>query len=144
MTLRSWLASGWLTEHRTSSQEVRALLAIADRDLADCLASGLSPDWRLNIAYNAALQIATVALAACGYQALRSDGHCWTIQTLAHTLGDGRLSRQLDQFRKKRNADAYEMAGTVSDQEAQEMVALAAEMRRRVQAWLEANYASLL
>jgi hypothetical protein len=47
------------------------LLHIADRDLKDCEAGGLSADWKLNIAYNAALQAATAALAASGYQAAR-------------------------------------------------------------------------
>jgi hypothetical protein len=66
MSLQNWLSNGWLTEHQTSSQEITDLLAIADRDLSECKIHGLSPDWRLNIAYNAALQIATAALAASG------------------------------------------------------------------------------
>lgn len=59
MSLQNWLNNGWLTEHRTSSQEIAALLSVADRDLSDCRTSGLSSDWKLNIAYNAALQTAT-------------------------------------------------------------------------------------
>jgi len=47
------------------------LFGVADRDLRDCQVRGLSADWRLNIAYNAALQIATVALAAAGYRAAK-------------------------------------------------------------------------
>jgi len=54
MSLQNWLNNGWLTEHRTSLQEITALLGVADRDLTDCKTSGLSPDWQLNIAYNAA------------------------------------------------------------------------------------------
>ncbi|HCK99574.1 MAG TPA: hypothetical protein DHW42_05645 [Candidatus Marinimicrobia bacterium] len=69
MILQNWLNNGWLAEHRASSQEIAALLAVADRDLSDCRTSGLSPDWQLNIAYNAALQTATAALAASGYRA---------------------------------------------------------------------------
>jgi len=68
MSLQNWLNNGWLEEHRTSSQEIAALFAVADRDLSDCRTSGLSSDWRLNIAYNAALQTATAALAASGYR----------------------------------------------------------------------------
>ena len=44
MTLRSWLKYGWVTEHQTSSQAIANLLALADRDLADCRTSGLSAD----------------------------------------------------------------------------------------------------
>jgi hypothetical protein len=47
----------------------------------------LSPDWRLNIAYNAALQAATAALAAAGYRASREAHHCRAIQSLAFTIG---------------------------------------------------------
>ncbi len=68
MSLQNWLNNGWLTKHQTSSQEITALLGVADRDLSDCRTSGLSPDWQLNIAYNAALQTATAALAASGYR----------------------------------------------------------------------------
>ncbi len=48
MSLQNWLNNGWLTEHRTSLQEITALLAVTDRDLSDCKTSGLSPDWQLN------------------------------------------------------------------------------------------------
>jgi len=64
--LKDWLRNGWLIEHHASSREIRDLLGVVDRDLADCRVSGLSPDWRLNIAFNAALQAATAALAAAG------------------------------------------------------------------------------
>ncbi len=69
MSLRDWLENGWLIEHQTSVQDIGGLLGVADRDLANSQVSGLSPDWQLNIAYNAALQLATAALAAAGYRA---------------------------------------------------------------------------
>ena len=62
MSLKDWLKNGWLVEHKTSPQEITDLLGVMDRDLADCETPGLSPDWRLNIAYNAALQAATALL----------------------------------------------------------------------------------
>ena len=62
MSLQDWLKSRWLIEHRTSRQEISELLSMADRDLAQCQTANLSPDWQLNIAYNAALQAATAAL----------------------------------------------------------------------------------
>ena len=71
MSLQSWQENSWLYEHQTSPQEIANLLAVADRDLADCRTPGLSADWRLNIAYNAALQAATAGLYASGYRAAR-------------------------------------------------------------------------
>lgn len=73
MNLRDWLSLGWIVEHRTSRSEIAELIALADRDLVDCRVSGLSPDWRLSIAYSAALRSATAALAASGYRAARES-----------------------------------------------------------------------
>ena len=71
MSLSDWERNGWLTKHQTSSNEIRDLLQVVERDLADSASKGLSADWRLNIAYNAALQAATSALSAAGYRASR-------------------------------------------------------------------------
>ena len=115
MTLQSWLHNDWLKPHKTSRNEVSDLFALIERDLADCQAAGLSADWRLNIAYNAALQAATIALAASGYRAGQSH-HYRIIQSLAHTIAaPATLIAQFDQFRKKRNLGGYERAGVASD-----------------------------
>ena len=66
MSLTDWARNGWVVEHRTSPQEIADLLGVTDRDLRDGVVKDLSEDWRLAIAYNAALQCATTALAACG------------------------------------------------------------------------------
>jgi len=108
MSLKDWLLNGWLVEHKTSPQEIAELIAIADRDLIDCQLPGLSPDRKLNTAYNAALQIAKAALAAKGYRAGREAHHFWTIQSLGLTLEyDKKLLEKLDGFRKKRNISDY-------------------------------------
>src|SRR5437879_13007185 len=122
MSLPDWQKNGWLTAHQTSPREVADLLGVVDRDLADCQTPGLSADWRLNIAYNAALQAATAALAAAGYRATRDQHHYRVIQSLVLTLGAGRkVVNHLDAFRKKRNIGGYERAGGVSEGEAREM-----------------------
>ena len=138
MSLQDWLKNGWLVEHKTSAAEIADLMAIANRDLEDCHVQGLSPDWKLNIAYNAALQASTAALAACGYRASREAHHYRVIQSLSLTIGaDVRLVRQFDSFRKKRNFGEYERAGTVSDQEANEMITLAERITQEVKDWLK-------
>ena len=145
MTLQDWRNFGWLKDHETSPQEIADLLAVADRDLGDCQASGLSAQWRLNIAYNAALQCATAALAAAGFRPGRGESHhVRVIQSLEHTIrADRTLIDQLDAFRKKRNLGGYERIGVVSDQEADEMIELAKELRTDVEAWLRAYHPSL-
>jgi hypothetical protein len=141
MSLSDWHKAGWLTEHLTSKREIADLLAVADRDLIDCQVAGLSADWRLNIAYNAALQTATAALAAAGFRAGRDSHHYRVIQSLARTVGwNAQLINQFEQFHKKRNIGGYERAGTISDQEAREMIGLAKRLRQEVLAWLKGNH----
>lgn len=145
MSLKSWQDNGWLVYHTTSKQEIEDLLAIADRDLKDCVTPDLSSDWRLNIAYNAALQTATAALAACGYRATREARHYRVIQSLAYTIGaKPDLVARFDRFRKKRNIGGYERAGSVSDIEAAEMLSLAQSIRSEVELWLEKNHTHLI
>ena len=145
MNLDNWLSNGWLTKHTTSPEEIENLLSVSDRDLSDCRSEGLSADWKMNIAYNAALQAATAALAAAGYRATRVSHHYRVIQSLAYTIGaDTRLISRFDQFRKKRNIGGYERAGLVSDQEANEMFDLARELRQDVEKWIRDNYPELL
>ena len=87
MSLQDWLGKGWLVEHRPSSAEIGDLLGLVDRDLRDSQVPGLTADWRLNIAYNAALQAATAALTASGYRATRKAHHMRVIQSLEFTVG---------------------------------------------------------
>jgi HEPN domain-containing protein len=145
MSLKNWLANGWLIEHKTSPQEITGLLEVADRDLKDCRSPGLSSDWQLNIAYNAALQAATAALAAAGYRTSREAHHYRVIQSIAYTIGaEPNLVNQFDQFRKKRNISGYELSGAISQQEANEMISLAKRIREDVETWLRKNYSELI
>jgi len=145
VSLSDWLKNGWLTQHRTSREEIADLLGVIERDLGDCQTAGLSPDWRLTIAYNAGLQVATTALAASGYRASREAQHYRAIQSLAFTLQvDAAGLIQLEAFRKKRNVSDYERAGAVSQVEADEMVALAQRLRDVLVRWLEEKHPGLL
>lgn len=145
MSLSEWLVRAWVTEHRATREEIANLLALADRDLRECEASGLSPDWRLTIAYNAALQCATAALAAAGYRAGREAHHYRVIQSLALTVGwSHEAVGALDTFRQKRHVAGYERAGAVSEREAEEMITLALRLREDVQTWLEAQHPGLV
>lgn len=140
-TLKDWLKNGWLKEHQTSREEIADLLAVAERDLNACKTPGLHNDWRFNIAYNAALQLATAALAIAGYTAERANHHYRTIDSLAHTLGTDALSiRKFDVFRKKRNIADYEHADTISDAEAGDMRGLAEKLRGDLRVWIERKH----
>jgi hypothetical protein len=145
MSLSDWERNGWLTKHRTSPSEIRELLEVVERDLTDSAAEGLSADWRMNIAYNAALQAATAALAAAGYRASRDSHHYRVIQSLRETLGmEAAAVATFDAFRKKRNITGYERIGLVSDADAEAMRALAIRLRDEVVAWLTRHHGQLL
>jgi hypothetical protein len=137
VSLRDWLKNGWLIEHETTRSEITDLLSVIDRDLSDCESPGLSADWQLGIAYNAALQVAVAGLAAEGFRVARESHHFRAIQSLALTLGlDDQMIAQLEAFRKKRNISDYERAGSVSAQEAREMIQLAKRLRGHLSRWL--------
>ena len=145
MSLRDWQKNSWLVEHKSSPEEIAALLAIVERDLANAKVAGLADDWRLGIAYNAALQAATAALAASDFRAAREQHHYRTIQSLALTIGwPAAKVERFDRFRKKRNMIGYETAGVVSEQEAREMHELAVGLRDDVLAWLRKQHPKLL
>ena len=145
MSLPDWERNGWLTRHETTRAEIRELLLIVERDLADSAAEGLSADWRMNIAYNAALQSATAALAAAGYRALRDSHHYRVIQSLCETISADRSDvAMFDAFRKKRNITGYERVGLVSDLDAETMRAFALRLRDDVIAWLRRYHATLM
>ncbi len=72
-----------------------------------------------------------------GCRATRDSHHYRTIQSLAYSINaDPKLIIQLDRFRKKRNLGTYEIASAVSDQEAEEMIMLAVNLRKQVEEWL--------
>lgn len=145
MSLRDWERKGWVTKHKTSPEEIREIFHIVDRDLSDCQAWALSSDWRLNIAYNAALQSAKAALAAVAYRASREAHHFRVIQSLKFTIGlDESLIDKLDQFRKKRNISDYERAGLVSEGEVTEALSLANQLKKQVEQWIRSNHPHLL
>jgi len=145
MSLQDWLNDGWVKPHRSSAQEIKNLLGIVDRDIAQSQLAGLDNDTGLSIAYNAALQCCAVALAAEGYRISREAHHYRLIQSLKLTLKlDDTLIKLLDDFRRKRNISDYERAGTVSEQEAAEMLELARNLRTKVAEWLRNKHPVLL
>ena len=144
MSLIVWRNFGWLRPHTTSRQEIGDLFAVADRDLQACQTPELVSDWRFNIAYNAALQLSTAALAAAGYEAERANHHYRVIQSLEYTLRvDTNTIGKFDLFRKKRNITDYERADTISETEAEEMRRLAATLRIGVEDWIRENHPEL-
>src|SRR4030043_201436 len=145
MSLQSWLENGQIRAHQTSKSEITELFKAVDRDLADSQVQGLSADRRFATAYNAALLVATMALAANGYRAQQEGHHYWSIRSLAFTLElDTITINQLNAFRRKRNIADYERVGMASEQEIKSIVALAKKLRVIVMEWLKKNHPELI
>ncbi len=97
------------------------------------------------MAYNAALQLATLALAAEGFRADRLRAHERVIQSLRYTVGTDRtLVDVLDAVRRKRNVSNYERVGAATEGEVEEIYLIATTLRAKVQAWLAATHPELL
>ena len=146
MSLRQWRENGWLADHRTSPEEIRNLFDIAARDIRDAQSGALSTDNRFHLAYNAALQLAIAALSAEGYRPAKGQSHhLRAIESLRFTVvPPPELVDQFDVFRAKRHRGLYDLAGAVSDVEADAMIALAKELRNRVMEWLRKAHPDLV
>lgn len=123
------------------------MLALADRSLADAGIAALSAEGRFQFAYNAALTLATAALHAAGYRTNSNapGHHAITVESIEHTFGaDAALVRRFDGFRRKRNRVSYDAPIAVSESELAEMLALARQLRRDVEAWLRASHSALM
>ena len=90
MSLEKWVDYGWLRREPTSPGEIKDLLGIVDRSLADSKVEAVSTDLRFITAFNAfnaALCIATTALRASGLRTVTQAGHhVKTIESLELTI----------------------------------------------------------
>jgi hypothetical protein len=124
--------------------EIRRLLAVADRNIQQSQTPGLGAEWRFDIAYNSALQSATAALAAAGFLAERQNKHMRTLECLRFTIGSSPAEVDLlDACRRKRHMAVYEQVGAISSQEADEMIGLAVRLRTQVRDWIRSTYPDL-
>jgi len=146
MILQRLLTEGRLRPHQTSAKEIADLFQVVERDLTDASLQELSPDRRFATAYNAALQLATIALHAVGYRAA-GTGHHWAIlQALPEIVGPEAQGRAdyLDHCRTKRNVTEYDQAGQISDAEVEEILAEVRSFRDDLLSWLRSHHRTLL
>lgn len=147
MTLENWdKENHWLKKEETSPKEIADLLSVVDRDLLQATIASVSPDWRLSMAFNAALQCALAALRSEGYRLPAVPGHHEkAIITLKYTIEPkGKLIDKLQSFRKKRSNVTYDSAGSTSETEVAELISLATELRDDLKKWLEENHPDLI
>lgn len=146
MSLFDWQKNGWLRSHKPSQEEIVNLLEIVERDMKDATAKGLSDDWKFGIAYNAALKLCTILLHSSGYRPEKNLAHYRTLQALPLILGKEHNSNAdyLDACRKKRNETEYDFAGSVSEEEVNELIDFCHELKKQTLDWLKKNHKHLL
>lgn len=148
MSLQNWLQIGHLTNHQATVAEVRNLLGVVDRELADASVAGLSDDGQFTHAYDAALLLCKLALHASGFEVQkRAPGHhaLW-INSLEFTLGDTQKGTliHLSKSSKLRHISLYDHAGVVQKQDADDLLEAGRQLRTDVLNWLRSQHSSLL
>ena len=146
MSLENWAINKWLERLESDREEIERLLAIADGHLADyvkAVASEMSADAQLSLAYDTIRASATAALRATGYRVVRGGGeHYPTIEALEFSIDPQRkLIPKLDALRRKRNTGAYDDYGLVAQGDADLAGKLAVHVRNEVEDWIRKNHA---
>ncbi len=144
MELKTWAEQGWIRKYKPKSSEIRKLLDLADRNIAEAKLGTHSPDWKYNIAYAAIVNIADAALRVCGYRAGQQAHHYYVILSLEMTYGaDTDLVDMLDSIRQKRNIGTYVQAGVISKRDAEEIISITEQLRKDVVKWLKTKHPKL-
>ena len=116
MSWKEFLSEGRAERHRTSAAELGALRGVVQRNLADAAVTKISPDTRFACAYEAALALATMAIAVAGYR-LKGPGHHWlTFEALPLVMPGKQCAVDAQYFnacRWLRNVLSYESADVV-------------------------------
>ena len=147
MSLEQWLQNSWLHRSESSLAEIQQLLEVVDRDLGDAQASGLSVDGRFQHAYDAALQLCMVPLRASGYRVPKSQSHHKrAIDSLRLTLGSqwSETADHIERCSRLRGQLIYERIGVVSEQDADELLQVARQLRSQILAWIRSAHPELL
>ena len=146
MNLERYVENAWLRREPTSRHEIADQLGIVERCINDANVENISDDLRFYTTFNAILALANTALRASGHRAATQLGHHTRIlETLEFTVGaDAKLLRKLSAFSKKRNSASYDSAGSISNQDLEQILSTAKNLRHIVEDWLKNTHPELL
>jgi hypothetical protein len=136
------LSDGRIRAYRSTPQEVADLFGVVERDLADATVEGISTDRRFAIAYNAALQCATIVMHCEGYRT-KGEGHYAATLTFARiALGPAAepVVDYLDYCRNRRNRLDYHRVEHISESEAANLLVQASAFRDLVRSWVDQGH----
>lgn len=148
MYLQNLLKIGHLTNHQATVAEVRNLLGVVDRELADGGVTGMSDDGRFRHAYDAALLLCKLVLHVSGFEVKEQamDHHALWINSLEFTLGEEHKATlvHLSKSSKLRHTTLYDHAGVIQKQDADDLLESARQLRTDVLTWLHARHPNLI
>jgi hypothetical protein len=123
-------------------KELRALYAVVERDLKDAKIPELSAGRRFATAYNAVLQLATMAVAASGYRVVGLGHHQTTLRAFPAAMGAqaSPYAVHFEMCRRKRNQVDYDTTNAATETQTADLLKKAEEFRVLVKAWIEKNY----
>jgi len=138
MSWQQLLVSRRVQPHTTHAQELQGLRTVEARDLKDAALPNLSVDRRFAIAYNAVLQLATMAIAFTGYRVRGVGHHHTTFEALELAMGPSITAHAVyfDTCRRKRNLVDYDVANIITETEAMELLEKAHEFDQLVETWI--------
>ena len=145
-TWKQLLSNREVKKHSTSSEEVKNLFSLVERDLKDASIKELSPDRRFATAYNAALQLCKLVIACSGYRVSSSAHHQKTFEIAEFALGKSVADfiSYFEYCRRKRNMLDYDLANVVSESEADELYKKVKDFFLVIKTWLDDNYSELI
>ena len=147
MTMRSQRLSDnpRLRPQPATAGEIADLFKVVERDLGDARVEALSADRRFATAYNAALQLATIALRAEGFRTRGEAHHRTTIEALSLILGSDveGTADYLDACRSRRNTVDYDGIGVATEADVAELLREVERLKAAVTEWLGRAHADL-
>lgn len=113
---------GYIKKLPVSNQQVKDSLNLAKRDLETARNMlNQNYDWAFNIAYNSILQSIRALMYKKGYRASSRNSHVATLK-FAQVFLDESEVLYFDRIRRKRHRAVYDIAGTISLEEAKNAI----------------------
>lgn len=135
-----------LEKAEASRDEVGRYLAKIRRKIEDSKRRANHLDTRFDIAFEALLQLALLALRVNGYRTTSAAGHQQiAIQLLPKSIGiDAGEIRALDEYRKKRSIGLYEADFEPSAEEVKAVTTAVARLLQSLLVWIRKHRPDLL
>jgi hypothetical protein len=145
MSWTVWLKDGRIETHKPVRAEIGAHRQAAERSLGDAALDGLSPEGRFQLAYTAALGLATLAVLASGYRVKSRVGHHQiTFEAAGVALGKeaSALIKYFELCRRTRNVISYE-GDEISAEQANELLEECGRFGALIDGWLARHHPEL-